>query len=95
MVKRTLGRIEFETAVNRLAAALEEQGELFGSDNDVIVLCSACGREIVAQHFTPGHVESEYRDAKGRRWAGLDLSADYLGIARERTRQMGFKWAVT
>jgi site-specific DNA-methyltransferase (cytosine-N4-specific) len=29
----------------------------------------------------------------GRRWAGLDLSADYLSIARNRTRQLGFKWA--
>lgn len=32
---------------------------------DVIVFCPSCGRRIVAQHFRPGYVDSEYRGARG------------------------------
>ena len=32
---------------------------------DVVVLCATCGSPIVLQHFTPGYVHSDYRNAKG------------------------------
>lgn len=56
------------------------QGELFSpsrAPEDVIEICEACGREIVVQHVTHGHVESERRD-------GL-LGAGPLGRCRSRT----------
>jgi len=34
--------------------------------DDNVVLCSACGREIVVHGFTHGKVTSEYRDENGR-----------------------------
>jgi hypothetical protein len=33
---------------------------------DETVLCSECRRVIVTQHWIPGGVSSEYRDAQGR-----------------------------
>ena len=45
------------------------QGELFETlPSDEAQPCSRCGKGIVTQHFTAGHVESEFVGGHGECW---------------------------
>ncbi len=45
------------------------QGELFETlPPDEVVVCTQCGASIVTQHFTVGHVESEFQGEDGECW---------------------------
>ena len=45
---------------------MNEQTEMFETlVPDETAICTKCGKTIITQHFTPGHVESEYVGKNG------------------------------